>query len=251
MNKLLPIFILFLLSSILFADGSQVFNLDLKKDIIIGSSSMSLLLGGHLLRNNSNLKTEPFNWFDEKLEISYNQNLDGATDYMVASTIIALPFLLDNFDIKSTTTIGVMFLEAAFLTYGTKDILKGFISRPRPYNFIDQTPSLLLEDNDRYLSFPSGHTSIAFMNAAFSTYIFSKGSATKTQKMILGISTFSVATTIGISRVLSGVHYPTDVFAGAILGTGIGILVPYLHLNLPEDITLVLNSNTIGFKKLL
>ena len=42
-------------------------------------------------------------------------------------------------------------------------------------------------------------------------------------------STLTLATLTGIARVKAGVHYPTDVIAGAIAGSAIGYLVPRLH----------------------
>ena len=40
---------------------------------------------------------------------------------------------------------------------------------------------------------------------------------------------------VGIGRVAAGRHFPTDVIAGATVGTGIGVLVPHLHVKEPSD----------------
>jgi undecaprenyl-diphosphatase len=45
------------------------------------------------------------------------------------------------------------------------------------------------------------------------------------RKRWLTISMFCWAATISYSRMYLGVHYPLDVLCGAILGTGIGIVV--------------------------
>jgi undecaprenyl-diphosphatase len=61
-------------------------------------------------------------------------------------------------------------------------------------------------------SFPSGHTASAF---AFS-------SAAGAELPVLAVPLRLAATTVGWSRVQSGVHFPGDVVAGALLGASIG-----------------------------
>ncbi|MFN3270637.1 MAG: phosphatase PAP2 family protein, partial [Candidatus Kapaibacteriota bacterium] len=46
----------------------------------------------------------------------------------------------------------------------------------------------------------------------------------------------AIATLIAISRVYVGVHYPSDVVGGAILGTLVGLLFVYIHRNLIQKL---------------
>ena len=64
-------------------------------------------------------------------------------------------------------------------------------------------------------SFPSGHTASGF---AFAT-------AVTAEFPLLAVPLFGLATLVGYSRVHTGVHYPTDVIAGATLGFGVGTVV--------------------------
>ena len=64
-------------------------------------------------------------------------------------------------------------------------------------------------------SFPSGHTASAF---AFAT-------AVTAEFPLLAVPLFGLATLVGYSRVHTGVHYPTDVIAGATLGFAVGTVV--------------------------
>ncbi len=87
-------------------------------------------------------------------------------------------------------------------------LLKNSIRRPRPKeSIIGFIPRHKPSDQ---FSFPSGHTAAAFL---FATLL----SAFYPQVMVLA---FSIAGLIALSRVLLGVHYPSDIAAGILLGCG-------------------------------
>ncbi len=67
-------------------------------------------------------------------------------------------------------------------------------------------------------SYPSGHAASAF---AFSTAV---GGAVPELDAVLRL----MATTVAYSRVHTGVHYPGDVLAGAVMGAGMGTAVRHL-----------------------
>lgn len=90
--------------------------------------------------------------------------------------------------------------------------LKNWIARPRPFRtYTDIMP--LLIPGDVY-SFPSGHTLSSFC-AATACFGYSRRA---------GTVCYLLAGLIGLSRLYVGVHYPTDVLAGALLGIGLGII---------------------------
>jgi membrane-associated phospholipid phosphatase len=66
------------------------------------------------------------------------------------------------------------------------------------------------------LSFPSAHATASFASASVMTRIAPE----------LGIPLFAIATLMAATRPYLGLHYPTDVLAGAGLGLIIGSLVP-------------------------
>jgi membrane-associated phospholipid phosphatase len=66
-------------------------------------------------------------------------------------------------------------------------------------------------------SFPSGHTASAF------AFAFASGAGGTERRLRLPL--LALAALVGYSRVHSGVHYPADVIAGAVIGLGAGKLV--------------------------
>ena len=87
-------------------------------------------------------------------------------------------------------------------------LVKNTICRVRPFEGSDKIPQLI-KPPDKF-SFPSGHTAAAFL---FATIISSF-------VPVMAYIVFPWAILLGISRVLLGIHYPTDIIAGVLLGMG-------------------------------
>lgn len=90
--------------------------------------------------------------------------------------------------------------------------LKPLVARVRPYDVRGITDLLVPALSD--FSFPSGHT-LASFEAAVVLLIRDKR---------MGIPAIIIAVVVALSRLYLFVHYPTDVLAGAILGTVFAIL---------------------------
>ncbi len=88
-------------------------------------------------------------------------------------------------------------------------VLKKVFARPRPFvKHTDIMPYTFETD----ASFPSGHTSAAFSLATSLSLNY--------PKWYVIAPAFLWASATGYSRLYLGVHYPTDVLAGAVLGAG-------------------------------
>lgn len=100
-------------------------------------------------------------------------------------------------------------LIAVGLADGSGHVLKDLVARQRPCNTFTDI-NLLVGCGHSY-SLPSNHASNAFAIAM--TFFFFR-------KNTIGYFSLAAATLVGFSRIYVGVHYPFDVLAGALLGTG-------------------------------
>ena len=89
----------------------------------------------------------------------------------------------------------------------TNIALKNIIQRIRPYDVMDSLKILVEAEHD--FSFPSGHTAASFACA---------WAMRRTLPKKCWIPAIVLAALISLSRLYVGVHYPTDVIGGAIVG---------------------------------
>ncbi len=106
--------------------------------------------------------------------------------------------------IKGLTAVGLTSLLANF-------VAKRLFPRSRPMHPVPERRSLPRPGSS---SMPSGHTASA---AAFACVV---GAAYPRVRLPLNI----LAAAIGFSRIHTGVHYPSDVVAGWLLGKGVGAI---------------------------
>ena len=117
--------------------------------------------------------------------------------------ILAL-FLLKNF--KKYWPVMLKALGVAFFArFIIVELIRFLWERPRP--FIENNINLLLE-HPATSSFPSGHAAFYF---AFSTLVCFYNKK-------LGTFFLIAALILSLSRVYVGVHWPSDILAGAVIG---------------------------------
>lgn len=112
-----------------------------------------------------------------------------------------------------------VFLKALIVPLGVLifvTLLRIIINEKRPYEQFDCTP--LVQKKSKGHSFPSRHTASAFIIAMAFLYI----------QPSIGVLMLIMATIIGITRVLSGVHFVKDVIGGALISIITGIICFFL-----------------------
>lgn len=109
---------------------------------------------------------------------------------------------------KPTRKAGALALGAMILGLIVTNLtIKPLISRPRPW--LDWPIIPLVTEKDPN-SFPSGHTCAAFAAAM----VWVRTLPQKRDRVIAAV----MAVLMGLSRLYVGVHYPSDVLAGAVIG---------------------------------
>jgi len=120
--------------------------------------------------------------------------------------------------IKRTRPVGVMMMFALLGALLVDNIiLKNLVARTRPYDAVEGVRLLIERQND--YSFPSGHTGSSF---AAAVVMF------RELPRKWGVSALVLAFLIAFSRLYVGVHYPTDVLAGLVIGTVLALLSCWL-----------------------
>lgn len=180
------------------------------------------------------LNIDDVNPFDKWAMKEYSKTLDTVgtvAQIMGAASPLAvmIPLAFTQYGRNELFTVGVMYAEAALLEEMFKEIIKTSVSRTRPYSYFDGAPEKAIESGDWSRSFPSGHTSLSFMGAAFTSIVFCSYFPDSPWRWPVIAGSYAIAATTAALRMASGNHFFTDVLAGAALGTVIGLGVPLLH----------------------
>lgn len=112
---------------------------------------------------------------------------------------------------KPTRKTGLTAILALILSLCVINLtLKYIVARARPFDMIEALVPLV--ERPRDFSFPSGHSGSSFAAAG----VFFRG-----LPKWAGIPMLLLALLISVSRLYVGVHYPSDVFAGIVIGWGL------------------------------
>ena len=154
------------------------------------------------------------------INIDRNEHLDGTFTTItnsVGPVGLAAPILVfgtgliekDKTLQQKGIVMGASFVVATAITTS----MKYAFNRQRPYLTYHDLQNITSENSP---SFPSAHTSYAFSTATSLSIAF--------QKWYVIAPSYAYATAVGYSRMHLGVHYPSDVLAGAIVGAGSAFL---------------------------
>jgi len=126
---------------------------------------------------------------------------------------IIISILIFIFGGEKGRKIALVCITALVAGYFITEVLKVIVARPRPFEVLEGVRVLVPTDD---YSWPSGHSVASFI--AFTIY----GLAIGKNYGLLCLFIFVVL--IMFSRIYNGVHYPSDVISGALIGIFIGLV---------------------------
>ncbi|MFZ0472694.1 MAG: phosphatase PAP2 family protein [Bacteroidales bacterium] len=114
------------------------------------------------------------------------------------------------------------------VAYGVTLGLKHTVKRERPFlTYPDDIVNKSGIDWSDSYSFPSGHSTMAFATATALSLEY--------PKWYVIVPSYAYAGTVAYSRMHLGVHYPSDVLTGAIIGSGCAVLSHYVNKKLQSN----------------
>lgn len=159
------------------------------------------------------------NGIDNSFVRGYSKVISRSEPYLV----VGIPLLLGSYALMekdrglldNAIYIGTSVAEAVILTSG----IKYAIDRERPF---DRYPDLIEKRvSVSSASFPSGHTATAFSLATSLSIRY--------PKWYVIAPGYLWACSVGFARMNEGVHYPSDIIAGAAIGSGCAVVNVYIN----------------------
>ena len=164
---------------------------------------------------------EPIQGFDEQALVWIAQNirssvLDPIVIFYTKLGNVGLLFIVLTLALlafKATRKAGLSSVCAMLIGLVVVNLtVKPLVARPRPWDAMTDFVSLVTEKD---FSFPSGHTTVAFA--------FALAVCLVEPRRWMKITAVCIAVLMGLSRLYVGVHFPTDVLAGAVFGSLSGL----------------------------
>ena len=120
----------------------------------------------------------------------------------------------------------LVWAQSLFLTLGFTNFTKVLVGRPRPYLYADNASNNYKLKKDNRKSFFSGHTSISAVSWFLMASMYEDYRPRSNISPYLWASAFLVPAYTAYCRYDAGKHFFSDVVAGYLVGSAIGVLVP-------------------------
>ena len=170
------------------------------------------------------------NWLDRQVAGRYHPGWTSWSDVgLYGIEALAASGILVHEGLRRGLNDLVVIAEATLLSSAASGLSTAMTGRPRPYMYGTEAPLSVRQNGNGGLSYFSGHTSTSF-GAVTSTFMTLRRLHPDARwPWLVMAGGGALAGLVGATRVLAGDHFPTDVLAGAVVGTAIGVLVPAIH----------------------
>jgi len=187
---------------------------------------------------------DPINRWGLKQDASQRMKFSHISDYFMSSVFLLPGLLVLNKNIgKEWGDLLMMYAEGHTITfsfYNYSFLGPTFNNKFRPLTYYTELPADERKNGNNRNSFYSGHTA----SVAFTTFFMAKvycdyhPDFSVGKKILVYSAAFVPAAMEGYFRVRSLAHFPSDNMVGLALGAAIGIIVPELHKNHKNNLTL-------------
>lgn len=196
----------------------------------------ALLSGSALLIENKELtpledilklNKKNINSFDRNFMFEENLDFKLASDITVY-TSLALPIIYSfftDFTKEEFVNYNFKYAQLQLINAGITMWTKNLVTRYRPYTYDNNLEMKDRRKSDGRNSFFSGHTTMAFGAATYLAYSYELTNNSRLNKNLVWGGTLVLASSTGLFRILAGRHFLSDVLIGAVVGSGLGILI--------------------------
>lgn len=233
-------FLLFTLHCLLITDhcfAQSRFTLDSDPDAWLTPVSVGVAVGaliafrsdtsGLTMADLSALDRNEISAFDRPATMFWSREVRTASDITVGLAVLAPVLVLTEFKQDYGDLMG-MYVQTLVLASSLPQYTKA-MGRIRPLAYNENAP---LEERmrvDMRRSFFSGHTSLGTAAGIFLATVYEAYHPGTTTSKLLWVGGTTIGLTAGVLRILSGMHFPSDVAVGFVVGAAVGYAVPQLH----------------------
>jgi len=215
------------------------FELKTPADLSIAGTCIALGTSSFFIHQNDSNLTETdiqaldfqdISKFDRKATQNWSPVMAHLSDAGLLLCVVSPSLLFISPEVRNDASVfTVMTAENILSTLALTLFTKTTVRRIRPYVYNSQVPIEEKFKPDAKRSFFSGHTSLAFCSAVFTSTVFSKYHPDSPLRPWIWSSSLVLASGVGYLRFAAGKHFPTDIIVGAIVGSAVGYAIPKLH----------------------
>lgn len=182
-----------------------------------------------------------------------SESAEHTSDYIFYGSI-PMPFLLlaDREIRHDALKVGFMYWEAMAVTGLLYSGSTYFIDRFRPKTYNTDIPAQDRTNGNYRNAFPAGHVALVGTATFFAAKVYNDYHPDSKLKYVLWGGAIAATGTVAYLRHRAGMHFPTDILAGAAVGVFSGVLVPHFHKgrmfrNKSLSVTPTMVGNGYGF----
>jgi len=169
------------------------------------------------------------NRFDRPAAGLYDPTWAKVGDVATATTLAAplVVILLDE-GVRSGLKDDLVVAVAALVASALQVSVSYAVARPRPRVYSSDAPLAERNDANAARSFFSGHVANTVATSVAALRTFQRLGKPALGWSVLGVG-LAGSSLVGVARVASGAHFPSDVLVGAAIGAGLGLALPAAH----------------------